>query len=300
MKGIKIAAVLILSLILLTAECAALGFYALDRALSEDAIEETVKESGIIGQLADEALQESTVSMGGEYGDMAKAILETDAMMDFFAEYTAAALHAQVYGNVQQEIADDELMEAFSRGIDQVNESGSMTISPLEAEFLRKAMQAEIPDLTASLSEQISRYDALGGDTEAAAEADRTVSALTGIGTKLLSLVICLGALAGLIALCWKSKLGLIWGAIVTALASLIYGGLYLIGADAVLSVTSASPVEEMALSMVTGGFRSAALAGAVITAVLLVAFVVLRLRNRRTRNEENTAPAERFVEGDR
>ena len=82
--------------------------------------------------------------MGGQYGEMMKAIFSTEAIDDFFTQYVTAAVNTQFFGDPYVEVADDELMAAFSEGIDQVNAEGEYQISPLEGELLRQAMQQEV------------------------------------------------------------------------------------------------------------------------------------------------------------
>lgn len=57
MKALKIATAVILSVVLLTAECIAMGLFSVDRAFDRSSIEEAVRETDIAGRMVSEAMQ---------------------------------------------------------------------------------------------------------------------------------------------------------------------------------------------------------------------------------------------------
>lgn len=67
-----------------------------------------------------EALRENTVSMGGAYGELVQSVMKTDVMNDFFAAYLSSVIRSEVYGEQYEEIAEDDLMQAFSSAIDEM------------------------------------------------------------------------------------------------------------------------------------------------------------------------------------
>ena len=145
------------------------------------------------------------------------------------------------------EVADDELMAAFSEGIDQVNAEGEYQISPLEGELLRQAMQQEVPDLTASLNQQMEQYESLDGDLSEEVFTSITGDASVSSGTaRIFSAAICVILCAAVIALCWRSRLGFLWCAVTIVLVSLIYWGL----ATLVGAMTTSSASDHMAYVM--------------------------------------------------
>lgn len=295
MKALKITAAVILSAVLLTAECIAMGLFSVDRAFDRSSIEEAVRETDIADRLVNEALQESTVNMGGRYGDMVKAVLQTDAMTDFFTDYIDNAIRHEIYGGDYAEVADDELIAAFNKGIEEVNDSGSMVITDIDGEMIKRAMQAEAPDLTAGLNQQIGTYDSISGDMiEDAADHNEAVSVMVGRGAKAAALIICAAVCAAIIALMWRSRAGFIWCAAVTALSSFIFCGLQFIGADLFMDIAASSAAEEMMLSMAAKGLGSASIAGLAVTVLFIIAFIILKIKDRRNHNEKNTAPSER------
>lgn len=284
MKAIKIIAAVFIAVMLFVAECFTMGIFAVDTAISEKSIKESMKESNVITEILGEVLKEKTVNMGGRYGDMANAILHTDAMNNFLAEYLTAAINTEVYGAVYEEIANDELMNAFSEGIEEVNESGIFNITPLEEEALQLAMQQEGPDLTASLNQQVSGYDSLNGEMTSEALENSMGRIFLGLGTRIVMVLVCILLCIGLIALCWRSKLGFLWSSVIAALTSIIYGALYLIVNGAYFP----SPSEQMAFFMMENGFKAVSIAGLIISVLFLAVFIAFKIIDRRKNDEED------------
>lgn len=293
MKTMKTISVIIIAILLFIAESLVMGLFAVDKAISEDSVKKAMQESGIVPQLVEEALSEATVNMAGEYGEKIEAVFRTDAMSDFLSSYAAAAISTELYGSQYEEIADDELMKAFSDGIDEVNQSGEYSISIMEEELLKQAMQQEIPDLTAALNEQAGAYEALDG--EAAGQAlDEDFSGQTIMNpvAKLLIILLCALFCAALIALCWRSRLGFLWCGIILALVSVIYLSLYtLLG-----GFVSSSAADQMMYSMMRTGFEGASTVGLVISAVFFIAFIIFKITSRRKKHEEDIETTERFA----
>lgn len=293
MKTIKIISTVIIVMLLLVAEGLVMGLFAIDRAVSEDSVRESMKESDIVARLVEEAIAESTVNMGGEYGEIAEAVFRTDAMNEFLGDYLAAAISTELYGTKYEEIADDELLRAFSQGIDEVNGSGAYSISPMEEELIKQAMQQAAPDLTATLNQQVGRYDSLDGENAGdALNRDLSETTVMKPVTKVILVLLCMGLCAALILLCWKSKLGFLWCCIVTALVSVIYMGM-----DALVSaMTFDSAVDHMMFLMAENGFGTVAAAGFVVAAAFLIAFIIFKLTGRRNKNEKDIETAERIA----
>ncbi len=293
MKAIKIISAVIIAIILFAAESLVMGLFAVDKAVSEDSVRESMAESDIVAQLVDEALEEATVNMGGQYGEMVKAIFRTEAMNGFVSEYVTAAINAELYGRQYEEIGEDDLVSAFSAGIDEVNASGTYNISPMEGELLKQAMQQEAPDLTAALNEQVGRYETLRGEnTQQTLNEDLEGQPFMNPVVKVILVLVCVLMCAGLIVLCWRSKLGFLWCAVITALVSAIYLGLD--GVVGEIGVSSAA--DRMMLSMVQNGFEGISAAGFIIAAVFLIAFVIAKIISRRKRNEKDIEITERFA----
>lgn len=287
MKAVKIISAILLIVILFVAEAFTMGLFAVDKAVSKDSVQEAMTQSDIVSELINEALTEQTVNNGGEYGDMINAVFRTTAMNDFLSDYLTALINTELYGDRYEEIADDELMAAFSAGIDEVNEAGTYSISPMEEELIKQAMQQEVPDLTAELNTQAKQYDSLEGDvTDRAMKETMGEEPLLNPFVKVILVIVCLLLCAGIAALCRKSKLGFLWCGIVTALLSLIYRALYGIAAG----MTGVSATDKMENIMVANGFDAVSMAGFVISALFLAAFIILKIvfrnKNKNTSNE--------------
>ena len=292
MKAVKIILAIIAVVALFVAEALTMGLFALDEATSEESVREALMESDIVSQLVDEALAEGTVNMGGQYGEMMKAIFSTEAIDDFFTQYVTAAVNTQFFGDPYVEVADDELMAAFSEGIDQVNAEGEYQISQLEGELLRQAMQQEVPDLTASLNQQMEQYESLDGDLSEEVFTSITGDASVSSGTaRIFSAAICVILCAAVIALCWRSRLGFLWCAVTIALVSLIYWGL----ATLVGAMTTSSASDHMAYVMAENGFRQVTAAGFAAAVIFFIAFVIFKIfsRNKKSTRNENISNTE-------
>ncbi len=118
MKALKVIAAIVVSLLLLGSEGMAMGIFSVDRALSEETINKTIAETGIIDDLIDEALSDSTVSMAGSYGELVKSAMKTEAMNSFFAAYLTSAIRSEVYGEQYEEIADADVLDFYQYGYD--------------------------------------------------------------------------------------------------------------------------------------------------------------------------------------
>lgn len=292
MKAVKIILAIIAVVALFVAEALTMGLFALDEATSEESVREALMESDIVSQLVDEALAEGTVNMGGQYGEMMKAIFSTEAIDDFFTQYVTAAVNTQFFGDPYVEVADDELMAAFSEGIDQVNAEGEYQISPLEGELLRQAMQQEVPDLTASLNQQMEQYESLDGDLSEEVFTSITGDASVSSGTaRIFSAAICVILCAAVIALCWRSRLGFLWCAVTITLVSLIYWGL----ATLVGAMTTSSASDHMAYVMAENGFRQVTAAGFAAAVIFFIAFVIFKIFSRtKSRHEMKIFPTQK------
>ncbi|MDO4197338.1 MAG: hypothetical protein Q4D33_14455, partial [Prevotellaceae bacterium] len=82
----------------------------------------------------DEALKDSTVNTAGVYGEMMEAVMGSKAMTKFFTSYISDGIRNIAYGNPQYDIANDELLEAFRKGVKQVNQSGQYSIDSAREE----------------------------------------------------------------------------------------------------------------------------------------------------------------------
>lgn len=294
MKALKIISAVILIIILIAAESLTMGIFSAGQAVKEDSVKEALDKSNIAARMVEEVLAENTVNMGGEYGEMAVAVFSTDAVESFYSSYINAAIETQMYGAEYEEIGEDELMKAFSDGIDEVNEKGIYSISPLEGELLRQALQQEAPELTDTLNSQMKEYETLEGEPGQRTLTEELESLVNeefmGLSGRLVMVMVCAAICAGIILLCRKSKLGFLWCSVVTGFVSLVYLGLSAL----LYSMTAAASVDAMIYIMAANGFREASIAGLAIGAVFLVLFIAFKINDRRKEHGQTSHAAER------
>lgn len=283
MKILKVIAAVILAVALLISESLVMGLFSVDKALSEKSINKSLNETDMISRLVDEAIDEKTVNMGGKYGDIIKQTMETEAMTTFFSDYITSAVRSELYGEEYREVANDELLNAFTAGMDELNQSGAISINPVEESVIKQAMMEEIPDLTADLNSIMTEYDATdGASAQAAASADEDVQKMLGWGTRIIILLISAALCAALIALYWRSRAGFMWCAVVTGIVSLIYLVLPLTDFGGMITTAATDPSEQFVLTMVSKGFQGTAIAGFIITILFIAAFIAFKVKDRR------------------
>lgn len=284
MKTLKLIAAILTALLLLAAEGMAMGIFSVDRALSEKTIKNTIAETGIINEAIDEALRDSTVSMGGSYGDLVKSAMKTDAMNNFFAAYLTSAIRSEIYGEQYEEIADDDLMQAFSSAIDEMESAGAIKISQAEESIIKNVIKQELPDLTENLNSLAGQYDATSGQlTQDSSAMDSGVQKVLGRGMQLIMILISAALCAVLIALFWQSKGGFLWSAAVTALAAIVYILLTVLGASGTL-IAGGDSADAFVLTLLSHGFKASAIVGVIITCIFVAAYIIWKARDRRRR----------------
>lgn len=273
----------LLCIVLLVAEGMALGLFSADRALSEKTIKKSMAESDIIEQLVDEAIAENTVNMGGIYGEFAKEVFRTEAMAGFFTAYLTSAVNTEIYGEPYEEVAYDELTEALVQGVEDVKSSGKYNISQMEADMIIQAVKAEAPALTSAIDQQVNRYEAISGSiTEDAVQPDALIKTMLKPAVKIIVVIVCILLCIGIIAICWSSRKGFLWCGVVSLSAAAVYGIFSLLGAPVLLTGQEISPSEQMIVSMITGGFNGAFVAGLSAAIVFFIIFGIMKAVDRR------------------
>lgn len=272
MKVLKFIAALIVGVLLFAAECVTMGTFCVDKALTEDATEKAITNSSIVQELIDTALTENTVNGGGEYGEIVSTVMKTEAMTSFFTGYMTNAMRSVVYGETYEEIADDELMAAFSAGVDELNVKGALNITPVEEELIKQQMQRQMPDLTADLNQIAEELKVEPGDYD---ENIQSYRGFVNHGSQAVGIIICLLLCAVLFALFWRSKLGIVWCGIITLLTSvmllLVYGG-----AGEMIDDTSAG-AGKFVMYLAQDGIKTVAIGGFAAAVVFFVLYIILK-----------------------
>ena len=273
-----------LVLILIASAALALGSFAIGKAVSEDAVREAITKTDAVGQLTGNIIMHNTINLGGEYGETMQAILKSDAMTDFFTEYTAGSLQAQVYGGNMEEIGSDDLNAAFSRGMDECLANGTVSMDEGERMIFDQALNTSMPILTKGVNyvlEQMKLTDYVDEETSHQIEMVRAASSdEIRYGATGIAIMACIL----LIALYWRSKMGFfICGVIVLAVAAFFYLLSMMItqtldaGGSLVLS-------KQMLYVMISYGALAATRVGAVVGGAMIVACPVFKLRSRKRR----------------
>ena len=203
----------------------------------------------------------------------------------------------EVYGEQYEEIAEDDLMQAFSSAIDEMEKSGAIRISQEQESIIKNMIKEELPSLTQDLNSLAMQYDVSGGElTNDATSTDDMVKTVLSRGMQMIMLLISVALCAALIALFWKNKSGFIWCAVVTGVVTACYVLLTVLGASGTL-LAGGSPGDAFVLTLLSHGFKVAAIIGGVVTCIFVAAYIVWRARDRRKEEyEENIETAKRFA----
>ena len=268
-----------LAIILIASSALALGSYAVSEAISEDGVGKAITETDAVGKLTDNIIEQNTINLGGVYGETMQAILKSDAMTEYFTEYTARCLQSQVYGEEMEELGSDDLNAAFSRGMDECIANGTVTMDKGERAMFDEALNTAMPNLTKGVNyvlDQMSLTDFVDEDTAHQIEIARTATSdeirYGAAGIAILACII-------LFALYWRSKFGmLICGVMVLVVAAFFYFLSSMIEQTMDSSATGLVLSRQMLYIMVAYGATEAMKAGAVIGGAMIVACPIFKI----------------------
>ena len=272
-----------LAVILIASSALALGSYAVSEAISEDAVRQAITETDAVGKLTDDIIQQNTINLGGAYGESMQAILKSDAMTEFFTEYTARSLQSKVYGQETEEIGSDDLNMAFSRGMDECIEKGTVTMDKGERAIFDEALNMSMPNLTKGINYVLGQMSLTGFVDEDTARQIEIARTATSDEVRYGAAGIAILACILLFALYWRSKFGmLLCGIMILVVAAFFYFMSMMIeqtmGADATEMVLS----RQMLYIMVSYGAAQAMKVGAVIGGAMIAACPIFKLVFRR------------------
>ncbi len=269
----------LLAVILLASAGLALGSYAVSETVSEDAVEEAIRETDAVGKLTDNIIQHNTINLGGVYGDTMQAILKSDAMTEFFTAYTARCLQSQVYGEEMEEIGADDLNAAFSKGMDECIENGTISMNQGERALFDEALNTAMPNLTKGINYVLNQMNLtafVDEETASQIELARTAtSAEVRYGAAGLAILACVL----LFALYWRSKFGmLLSGIMILVVAAFFYILTMMIDQTVESSGTSLVLSRQMLYIMVSYGAQQAVRLGAIIGGAMIVGCPIFKL----------------------
>lgn len=257
----------------------AMGSYAMEKALSEEAVEKAIVESGAVDQLTDSILKNSTGNMGGQWGETMKTILKSQAMTDFFSAYTAACLQSQISGEEPDAIGEDAMNQAFQQGIDECIANGSISMGEFERKAFDVALNLAMPALTSGINVVMEQLNLTSFVDPETAEKIETVQQITKPETRYaaigLAVIICLL----LLVLFWRSKAGLIWCGVVILLVAGLFELLSMALGKTVESTDGLLVLStQMLYIMVSYGVQKIAVIGAIAGGICFPLCPVLRL----------------------
>ena len=272
-----------LAVILIASSALALGSYAISEAISEDAVRQAITETDAVGKLTDDIIQQNTINLGGAYGESMQAILKSDAMTEFFTEYTARSLQSKVYGQETEEIGSDDLNMAFSRGMDECIEKGTVTMDKGERAIFDEALNMAMPNLTKGINYVLGQMSLTGFVDEDTAEQIEIARTATSDEVRYGAAGIAILACILLFALYWRSKFGmLLCGIMILVVAAFFYFMSMMIEQTMVADETGLILSRQMLYIMVSYGAAQAMKVGAVIGGAMIVACPIFKLVFRR------------------
>ena len=268
-----------MAIILIASSALALGSYAVTESISEDAVGKAITETDAVGKLTDSIIQHNTINLGGAYGETMQTILKSDAMTEFFTEYTTRCLQSQVYGEEMEELGSDELNAAFSRGMDECLENGTISMDKGERVLFDEALNTSMPLLTKGINYIFDQMNLLAFVDEDTAEQIRIARTATSSEVRYGSAGIAILACVLLFALYWRSKFGmLLSGIMILVAAAFFFFQSMMIDQTVESSGTSLVLSRQMLYVMVSYGSRQAVRIGVIIGGAMIAACPIFRL----------------------
>ena len=231
MRVIRFLASVIVAAVLVASAGMAMGSFAVTEAVSQEAIEKAITETGAIDELTNNILAQNTVNLGGQYGQTMKEILKSDAMTEFFTAYTAGALQAKVLGeegtagsSYYEEIGSDDLYQAFSSGTDQCLAKGSISMNEGERTIFDGALKTAMPMLAEGINYVLTQMNLTSFVDEDMQQQIEIAHEIT--SDRFRYGTIGLGALAALLLflLRWNRHTGFVWcGVCLLLVAAMFY-----------------------------------------------------------------------------
>ena len=246
-------------------------------------VEMAITETDAVGTLTDNIIQQNTINLGGVYGETMQAILKSDAMTEFFTAYTALCLQSQIYGEEMEEIGTDDLNAAFSQGMDECLEKGSISMDKGERAMFDEALNMAMPNLTEGINyvlDQMNLTDFVDEDTAHQVEIARTATSTeVRYGAAGIAILACIL----LFALYWRSKFGMLLSGIMILVAAAFFYALSMM-IDQTADATGDGLVlsRQMLYIMVSYGSLQAVKMGAIVGGALIVACPIFKVLFRR------------------
>ena len=271
MRIVKGIVSLILALVLLFTAGLAMGLNAAEDAMHAESIQRAMTESAVLEDAIGDVLADSTEELNGIIGNN------------------------DIYQNIAQDILGN--IDSLYGELEDIAGQEGYDFSQIEENYIQQAIESEMPDITAQIDQQLENYEATEEETFIGELfANDGFRAMMSEGFRTILTVVSVILAIAIIALCWRSKLGFLWCSIVMGALSLLYVTMSLMG-EALGVIMGATENESMLITMLTEGFGNSAKTGFIITAVLIAAFVILKITDkRRNRHEKDFKTSERYA----
>lgn len=288
MKVVKVIIAVILSFFLLCAQGALMGIIACNDAISSPSITKAVQGTDFTDQLYQKSQDTITdKSSEAKISEFLSKAMQTDAASEFIGEYAASSIQSALSGESFSKFTEEDLQRLMTESLDELSAESGLTITDAQREQIENYVEQNgeqlVRQLNSSLPASSNPMVASSGSELA------QMQTVLGQSMQLVIAAICLILGIMLIMLFWSSKLGFIWWAVISLLAS----GAYFAAAaasdtllfDFARQIGKNDAVAELLSSMIRQGFIFSAIAALLLTALLIALCILCRwISNRRSR----------------
>jgi len=294
MRIIKGIISLVLCLALLFTAGLTMGLNAAEGAMNADSIQRAMSETAVMEELIGDVLADSASELDGtigNYQDIAQDILGNEDLMESISGYLSSSLNYEIYGDEGNEealdVMYDDMIDSLTQGIEDIAGFDGYFLSESEEDYIQQTIESELPDITAQIDQQLEDYEAAQEETLLGSLfMNDEFKAMMAKGFRTILTVVSVIIGIAIIALSWRSRFGFLWCTIVMGALSILYVTLSLMG-EVLSTIMGATETESMLITMLTEGFGASAKAGFIITAVLLAAFIILKIIDKRRNGYE-------------
>lgn len=239
MKFFKVLLALILSFFLICTQGMFMGFFACDKAFSEENISKAVQKTALTDELYREVLSAAGESMDPTSRLLLEKAMKTDTFSNFAKEYTSSALHAALYGSSLPDFTMKDLTRLTRDSLDELSEKTGIPVSNKQKQQMINYVKENGSNLVVQINEKMPVQEditSFGGELAVLSYVQTALSQPVRI---LLAAATAISALL-LLILFWRSRAGFLWWGSV----SICLGGLFLLagaGGELFISYLSSS-----------------------------------------------------------
>lgn len=216
-----------------------MGFFACDKAFSEENISKAVQKTALADELYQEVLSAAGESMDPTARLLLEKAMETDTFSNFAEEYTSAALHASLYGSRLPGFTMKDLTRLTRDSLNEISEKTGIPVSNEQKQQVIKYVKKNGAGLVSQINEKMPAQEDIisaGGELTVLSYIQTALSEPVRI---LLAAAAAVSALL-LVILFWSSRAGFLWWGSV----SICLGSLFLLagaGGELFISYLSSS-----------------------------------------------------------